>query len=269
MFQYASDLHIDCWAPKTPFESFLVPSAPYLILAGDICSAWDHRYFEFLKWTSRLWHKVYIVAGNHEYHNKKKHTIAETDLRILTFCLKYSNLVYLQAGMSAIVPNSNIRIVGGTLWCAPDPAMWSAAAKKKGDYKRIFIEDASHPKGRRKLKPADVYALHTLHKILFQFALVPNTPMESLLVVSHYMPSKELLEPEFREEAWHTFYASNDDDLFNSNIKVWMCGHGHRGTTFQIPNGPLLAMNARGYNKESELNRIKDVYNPCAIQKVI
>lgn len=269
MFQYASDLHIDGWPRTTLFETFLVPSAPYLILAGDICSAWNPRYFEFLKWASRLWYKVYIVAGNHEYHNTKRHTLAETDLRIATFCLKFNNLHYLQAGVSHAVPNTTVRIVGGTLWCAPDPAMWSKAAKKKGDYKMIYIDDPTHPKGKRKLKPMDVHMLHSIHKTLFQMACVPNTPTECILVVSHYMPSKQLLEPEFRGETWHTFYASDDEDLFTPNIKAWICGHGHRSTSLQICAGPLLSMNARGYNRDSEQKRTKDVYNPAAVQNVI
>jgi hypothetical protein len=78
------------------------------------------------------------------------------------------------------------------------------------------------------------------------------------------MPSKTLLEPEYRGEAWHTFYASDTDFLFNPAISAWICGHSHRAITLKIPRGPLLAMNARGYNRPAELTRAVDVYNPCA-----
>jgi hypothetical protein len=269
MLQYASDLHIDGWPNNTPFESFLVPSAPFLVLAGDICSAWNPRYFQFLAWTTRNWHSVFVIAGNHEYHNTKRHTLAETDARILEFCLKHKSLFYLQAGMSCLIPGTAIRIIGATLWCAPDPAMWKRAAKKKGDYRFIYIDDPAAPKGKRRLQPSDVYGLHAIQKTLLQWATYTQAPHEQLVVVTHYLPSKSLLEPEFVGEEWHTFYASDDDDLFAPQVKLWICGHSHRSIAFKHPKGVLIAMNARGYNRESEQNRKHDIYDPRSVQKVI
>jgi hypothetical protein len=83
------------------------------------------------------------------------------------------------------------------------------------------------------------------------------------------MPTKQLLEDCFKGEEWHTFYASNAEDLFTSRNPLWICGHGHRSTLLKIHNGPLLAMNARGYNKDSELERAVDKYNPATAQKMI
>lgn len=268
LLQYASDLHIDGWPIDTPYTMFLVPCAPHLVLAGDVCSAWDPRYFRFLKWASKHWATVIVIAGNHEYHNTRKHTVTETDVRILSYCAKRKNLVYLQNGMSYTIPGTFVRIVGGTFWCAPDQAMWKKAAKKKGDYRMVYIDDPSNPKGKRRLHPSDVFFLHCLQKALFAWATQPLSPYETVIVATHYIPTKRLLEPQFRGEEWHSFYASDDDDLFSPNIALWICGHGHRGTTLQVEGGPLLAMNARGYNKESEVNRETDCYNPSAVQKI-
>lgn len=268
MLQYASDLHIDGWPATTPFETFLVPCAPFLVLAGDICSAWNPRYFQFLAWAAKHWRNVFVVAGNHEYHNTHRHTLAETDARIFDFCIGRKNVVYLQAGASYLIPGTRTRIIGSTLWSAPDPAVWKRAAKKKGDYRFIWVDDASAPKGKRKLHPSDVYAMHTLHKLMLQWVLATQDRHENHIVVTHHMPSKLLLEPEYRGEELHTFYASNDDDLFTPQTKLWICGHSHRATTLKVPSGPLLAMNARGYNKPSEQSRSVDMYNPCAVQKI-
>lgn len=269
MLQYASDLHIDGWPATTPFTTFLSPSAPFLILAGDICSKWNPRYFQFLAWARRHWQAVYVITGNHEYHNSKRHTIAETDKYIHEFCLKHKNLYFLQAGMSYLIPGTTIRIIGATLWCAPDPDMWDRAAKKKGDYRFIYIDDPASPKGKRRLHPSDVYALHTIQKIFLQLMSLSQVPHEPLVVATHYLPSKLLLEPEYVGEELHTFYASNDDDLFVPQIRLWICGHSHRSLTLPVSNGPLLAMNARGYNRPSEQGRKCDVYNPSVSQKVI
>jgi len=267
--QYASDLHIDGWPPGTSFTTFLTPCSPVLIIAGDICSAWNPLYFQFLAWAAKHWRTVIVIAGNHEYHNTHKHTIAETDAHIHDFCSRKKNVFYLQGGASYLIPGTSTRIIGTTLWCAPDPVMWTAAAKKKGDYRFIYIDDPTSPKGKRKLHPSDVYTLHIVHKALLQFAIHISDPSEKLTVVTHYMPSKMLLEPEYRDEELHTFYASNDEDLFTSQCKLWICGHGHRATKHKVPDGPLLVMNARGYNKPSEQGRAIDMYDPCAVLKMI
>ena len=72
-FQYASDLHLE-FDDNYYFlmESNLVPSAPYLILAGDIDIIMSNQvtrmsYFEFL---SKNWEQVFIIPGNHEFYKK-------------------------------------------------------------------------------------------------------------------------------------------------------------------------------------------------------
>jgi hypothetical protein len=268
LIQYASDLHIDGWPPGTSPSTFITPSAPHLVLAGDICSAWDPRYFQFLKWVSKHWTTVIVIAGNHEYHNTKRHTIKETDAHIQDYCLKRKNLIYLQCGTSYFVPGTFVRIVGSTLWCAPDLNMWKKAAKKKGDYRAIWVDDPAATRGRRKLHPSDVSFLHLINKALLAWAIQPNYAEETIVVATHYLPTKQLLEEEYRGEKWHSFYASDDDDLFESQVALWICGHGHRATRYSSPSGTLVVMNARGYNRQSEQERTVDIYDKSATQKV-
>ena len=140
--QYASDLHIDEWPQGTNFSNFLIPSAPFLALAGDICSAWDPRYSHFLAWCSRLWHTVFVVSGNHEYHNPYGRTLSETDNHIYNICMKYRNVIFLQGGASYCIPGTRLRIVGATLWSNSDKAMWAKAIEKKSDYKNIYTDSS-------------------------------------------------------------------------------------------------------------------------------
>ena len=125
LFQYASDLHINDWPAGAPFSQYLVPASPFLILAGDIGPSTDPLYATFLKWTSRLWHTVLVVAGNHEYHNSEGKTLAQIDEHIEEICRKLSNVYYLQNGASYSFPG--VRVVGATLWCDVDPAIWPQA----------------------------------------------------------------------------------------------------------------------------------------------
>jgi hypothetical protein len=72
-----------------------------------------------------------------------------------------------------------------------------------------------------------------------------------------------LLEEKYMSHPMRTCYASADDDLFTSNIVVWICGHGHRAKQWKKEGDrPEFVMNARGY--PSEMNRATDVYNPEA-----
>jgi hypothetical protein len=260
--QYASDLHIDEWAPSTNFGTFLTPAAPFLALAGDICSAWDPRFVTFLTWCSRLWHTVFVVAGNHEYHNSYGKSMVETDNQIYNICLKFRNVIFLQNGASYTLPGTKIRIVGATLWSLSESGMWEEAVMKKSDYKNIYFDS---PVGKRLVLPSEIVKIHTNQVNMLVKALRPRFFDEQLIVITHHMPSKLLLEPEYRGEKWHSFYASNVDFLFHGAVAAWICGHSHRATRLKIYGGPLLLMNARGYNREHELTRKVDIYNPCVV----
>jgi hypothetical protein len=266
MIQYASDLHINDWPIGTPFDTFVTPTAPILVLAGDICSAWDPLYDHFLAWANRNWYKVILITGNHEYYCEpdQMRTIEQTDQHIASLVKKYKNVIFLQDGASYVLPGTRLRFVGTTLWSAITPAIWDEIAEKKGDYNAIYTQSGF---GIRRAHPADMCALHALQKAHLRSACMPR-PNETLIVVTHHMPTPFLLEEEYRNEAWRSCYASNDEDLFASNIAVWICGHGHRATQLQIPHGPLLLMNARGYNRPKETDRSVDVYQPGAFVRV-
>jgi hypothetical protein len=262
--QYASDLHINDWPKGTPFESFLTPVAPILVLAGDICSAWDPLFIHFLAWCSRHWYLVVFIAGNHEYYCEPglERTIQQTEYELMRISSLFPNTKYLQYGTSYIIPSTRIRFVGTTLWSDIDPAIWGAIAGKKGDYKATFVEN--FPYGIRPTHPSDICAFHAFHKTYLYAGLAPHLPGETVVVITHHMPSKLLLEDKYKGEALHSCYASDAEYLFTRNISLWICGHSHRAIRMKYPRGPYIVMNARGYNRSVELERTEDKYNPRA-----
>ena len=262
--QYASDLHINDWPRGTPFESFITPVAPILVIAGDVCSAWDPLYRYFLGWCSRNWHIVIVIAGNHEYYCKTgyERTIQETDYEILQIAAKFQNVIFLQNGASFVLPGTRIRFVGATFWSAIDPAIWDEVYEKKGDFNATFVGTEM---GIRRTKPSDINSLHYFHRAYLSSACVPHFPHEILIVITHHMPTKELLEDHYKGEKWSSCYASSAEELMTKNITAWICGHSHRATRWRSPRGPLCLMNARGYNRREELGRAIDKYNPHAI----
>lgn len=255
--QYASDLHIDHFPKGTRFESFLIPVSPILVLAGDICSVWDPLYRHFLAWCSRNWYLVILVTGNHEYFCMNKSspkTISQTDTEVYTLCNNFPNVRFLQNGASYTIPGTSIRFVGATLWSAVEPSIWSEVEQQKGDYVNTYTHVHS------RTKPSDIYTLHRQHVQSLRNAISSN---EMLIVVTHHMPSEHLLEDSYKNDVWKSCYASKNDDLLTTNVRIWICGHSHRAKTWKSP-GPLCVMNARGYNCEEELQRKEERYNPRA-----
>ena len=264
--QYASDLHINDWPEGTPFDTFLIPAGQILVIAGDICEVRSVLYNKFLYWCSLNWRYVIFITGNHEYYwDHELHprmtpmSMDEMDNFIPQTVNK--NVIFLQNGASFRLPGTNIRFVGTTLWSDIDPMIHDEIASLKGDYNATFT---STPTGIRKTTPADISALHALQKSYLASAIAPQLPTETLIVITHHMPSKHLLEPHFRDERWNSCYASNDDDLIRPNVKVWICGHSHRAIQWRAPSGTLVLMNARGYNSQDEQHRTEDIYSPTA-----
>jgi len=255
--QYASDLHIDSGL-HAPFASVLTPVAPLLVIAGDVCSAWDPLYASFLDWCSKHWSAVILVAGNHEYFIEDPYvkTLDDTDSRIYSLTAKYRNVAYLQAGQSVTV--AGIRFVGATLWSAIDPSIWNTIADTKGDYTHTYTQQGPT---LRHSHPSDMTALHALHKARIASAICPRDPGESIVVVTHHMPSFALAEQKYRSHPLRSCYASADDDLFVPAVRAWICGHSHQSQQYRAPSGTLVLMNARGY--ASERSRILRPYNPA------
>lgn len=259
--QYASDLHLDHLAPNIEFRSLITPVAPILILAGDIASVWTQIYSKFLRWCSANWRHVILVAGNHEYFCHKNHPRSrqETEQRIQNLCRIYYNVHFLQAGQTYIIPNTNIVFIGTTLYSNINPAIHDDVLVKS-DFTKTFIERNNK---LCRTHPSDHVKAHKRHRQALADAIRSVPRNFKAVVVTHYLPTHKLLEPEYQNDCWRSCYASNDDDLFRPPVSVWICGHGHRSTHINARHDILVAMNARGY-KQYELNRTVDIYQPIA-----
>ena len=257
--QYASDLHLDHFPGLTAheFETFLYPSAPILVLAGDIASAWHPIYSMFLTWCSKHWRQVILVAGNHEYHCEptRPQSRLDTDRHIKAICWKHSNLHFLQNGATFYLPKTNVVFIGTTLYSDIYPAIHHEI-RYKSDFRNSYNESL------RPNTPADFVRLHAQQKQALSDAIRSVNRGYKVIVITHYMPTEDLLEPEYVTDAWRSCYASKDDDLLRPPVCLWICGHSHRQTLYRTRRGIQLAMNARGYNKPQELDRIHDRYSP-------
>ena len=257
--QYASDLHLDHLAPNIEFKSLVTPAAPILILAGDIASVWTNVYGKFLHWCSVNWQHVILIAGNHEYfcHRDHPRSRQETEQYIKNLCRFHHNVHFLQAGQTYVIPNKNLVFIGATLYSNISKDIHDEVLVK-GDFTKTFIERDNI---LCRTHPSDHVNAHKRHKQALADAIRAVPRNFKAVVVTHYLPTLKLLEPEYQDDHWRSCYASNDEDLFRPPVSVWICGHGHRSTYILAKHNILVAMNARGY-KQYELNRTVDIYQP-------
>lgn len=261
--QYASDLHLDHLAPNIEFKSLITPSASVLVLAGDIASVWTQVYSRFIGWCSANWQHVILIAGNHEYFCNNPNTPysrQDTERYIQNLCRIYYNVHFLQAGQTYVVPNKNLIFIGATLYSNIDPAIHDEVLGK-GDFTKTFIEIDGK---LCRTHPTDHVKAHKRHRQALADAIRSVPRNYKAIVVTHYLPTRKLLEPEYQNDRWRSCYASNDDDLFRPPVTAWICGHGHRSTHINARHNILVAMNARGY-KQYELNRTVDIYQPTVL----
>ena len=69
--QYASDLHLELYT-KTTFDETIEPTAPYLVLCGDIAKLDNLNLRSFLEYISERWKLIFWIPGNEEIWNSSK-----------------------------------------------------------------------------------------------------------------------------------------------------------------------------------------------------
>lgn len=236
--QYASDLHLDA-TPNQPFGTILSPRAPLLVLAGDLCPVEHPLYASFLRWCSQNWQTVLVVAGNHEYfcENVPK-TITQIDEEIRAQTRMLPNVVFLQGGEDVEI--QGLRFVGATLWSDLDPTLWKdPALLKKGDYTHTGVDPG------RLTQPADTVRLYQNQKGRILSAI--QTSSVPVVVLTHHLPSFQLMPLEFQTSVLKSAYASPLESLMGPKVKAWICGHSHVRKQWVGPGGTLCCLNPRGY----------------------
>jgi predicted phosphodiesterase len=221
--------------------------ADVLCLAGDIGYPYSGIYREFLKQMNSDFKKVFIIAGNHEYYNSDKygtHTMEDIHQHIkwVIGLNKLDNVTFLNNSHKEY---NNVLFVGTTLW-SKIPSMNMNDICLMNDFKQIegltydtynllhykscsFIEDtlASVEKG-------DVY----------------KNPTKKIVMMTHHLPSFNLIDEKHTYSDTNCFYASKCDAYFVKPIKAWIYGHTHTPNKTLINNIQFVC-NPKGYPSEN------------------
>jgi hypothetical protein len=251
LLQYISDIHLEFHDKHNKGalqpDMFVKPVAPYLVLAGDIGIPDLESYRVFLSWCSTKWSHVFLIAGNHEFYNVR--CPVKTDMRtkkelIQRICEPLPNVHFLDCS-SYYIPEANVRILGCTLWSDVPDCVYEKAITYMNDARQIlhlkdvpftpWIQSEQHVREKQWLN-------QEIHKC--------ELTNERCLVVTHYLPSFELIHEKYKGSPLNVCFASDCDDLFRPPVVAWICGHTHTGMKIPI-HGIPCCINPYGYPHES------------------
>lgn len=249
----ASDLHLD-GIPIDQQPKF--PAGDVLLLAGDIIIAdalkYDiqrHKYKHFFDHVTKLFDRIFIIAGNHEYYHSE---IEEGEKALRQFYSNYPKIEFLQNEAREI--ESGVMLWGGTLW-TDYKNHWAEAMlmadQCMNDHWSILRSD------HKFFKPKDAYAMHREHRQSLLNHISAHrfaNPEARWIVMTHHVPFYEALNTKRWGEDNSLNYAFGCTDMWDAieaynNVMLWHSGHTHDANDLFI-NDTRMIINPLGYRFE-------------------
>ncbi len=229
--QYASDLHLEYRRNGEYLaEHPLQVAGDVLVLAGDIGYLDDERTYRshpFWDWASAHYRQVIVVPGNHELY---RHFDLDRLYDGWMLAIRHNVHCYY---------NAVLRIAHGIdLIVTP---LWSSIAPENGRYTEFGVTDFHRIRsGGEPLTWQRFNEEHHRCLAFLQRAVSRSTALH-IVVVSHHVPTFQLLYPAFARKAYSGAFAV---ELFSyiarSPIDYWIFGHSHYNLSLQIGKTQLV-----------------------------
>lgn len=247
--QIASDLHLEFpdnkkWLDVNP----LIPKANILLLAGDIVvDKYKEKAGKFYEKIEGDFSNIISVMGNHEfYKGDVAYAYPSYFKQITGKHIKLNN-------KSVII--GNVKFIVSVLWSFVLPQHTATIWNTMNDYALISTKDTYGTK-----IPLAVEATNKYHQISLDFIKSElKKPFDGkVVVITHHLPSYRLIKPKHAGDPVNSAFATNLDDLIESNpqIALWVCGHSHDFADIVIGSTRVVA-NPLGYVLENEHHGFK------------
>ena len=251
-FQYASDLHLEFYDKHDKgaidFRQWIEPSAPYLILAGDIGQPHRASYHTFIRQAATAFDRIYLIAGNHEFYNK---TMPMDAIKQNIRTGLPANVEFLDN--TATTTPEGLRILGSTLWSNILPHEMVDSLYFLADFRLIkHTEDKAWT-------PHSYILQHATDRNWLEEQLNDH-PEQPTLVMTHHLPSFECIADEFVGKPMNSCFASDLDELFVPPVKAWVAGHTHTPMIKEVNEIPVY-INPAGYPNEHRKYNRKATFN--------
>jgi len=249
-FQLISDIHLEFY--KLSNIPFIIPTADYLILAGDIGKPKSDIYYTFMQDCSEKFKHTFVICGNHEYYSNH-HTIQQIDDHFIHLNNEWSNVHFLQRMSFEL---DDIIILGCTLWSHIPDSMLSSIVDMMNDYNHIMIGKNENHK-YIKLDPNYVNQLHQNDLEWLRRNIESLSTDKKILIITHHAPLMKMAG-KYYDQILNCAYTTDLSDFIisHSNVKMWCCGHTHQHVDLQIENTRVLS-NCKGYPGEKSCNYVE------------
>lgn len=236
--RYFSDLHLEFIEPKN-IDTYLQQIPPsqddeICILAGDIGNPYSTNYTKFINFISTNFKKSFIIAGNHEYYNKKE--MNDTNIFLKKYFEKYENISFL---------NNEYEIYNN--YCFIGTILWSKITDPKYEINDVYyIQNFDYKKYNEKHVECVDFLTNTLEL------------NNNCIVISHHVPSHSLTDDKYKTPSYlpyNQWFSCDMDDIIDSNkdkLKCWIYGHTHVSSNKIINDIPFLC-NPIGYPNENDI----------------
>eukprot|EP01122_Echinamoeba_exundans_P013727 TRINITY_DN6035_c0_g1_i1.p1 TRINITY_DN6035_c0_g1~~TRINITY_DN6035_c0_g1_i1.p1 ORF type:complete len:307 (+),score=49.32 TRINITY_DN6035_c0_g1_i1:116-922(+) len=242
-FQVASDLHVEFFRDIDPIE--ITPSAPYLILAGDIGIPSKPTLAALLERESKRFKRVFFIAGNHEFYGSEYHSVKKN---LAEICGRFDNVIFMDK-TSVWLPECEVRVLGTTLWShVPDDSI-GAVARSLNDYGqiRLALDESGTKTCKLAVQDTNKWFKAESEWLKAEIEKAKAAKEEKVLVVTHHAPlTKGTSHPQHDGSEINCAFSTDMSHLLGDPVKVWVFGHTHYSSD-QVVNGTRVVSNQLGY----------------------
>jgi hypothetical protein len=239
LFHIVSDIHIERDYPQVPkWDKIINKRCENIILAGDIGHLeLFEQYSSFIFDICSNFKNVILVPGNHEFYSEKYdfEFLYKLLLKLKNIC---HNLIILDNNYIDL--DGNIRLYGTTLWCN---------IPYRNLEKNVPILCNNNKIDNNWLNQKNQECIIKIQQNIKK----AQNDNKRLIIISHYSPSLENLNPKNFECNIRFYYFCNLEYLFNrTNVYTWIYGHTHYNKDYYSANNTRILSNqyrAKNYNR--------------------
>lgn len=238
--QYASDLHLERPDNSRYIKHHpLIPSAEILVLAGDIGIMGSDNFTKhpFWNFVSDNFERTLVVPGNHEFFGKYNINLVpqgEVSSIHTNVTIHYNDTIRI----------GDVDFILSTLWSEISVENYEDIRNIMGDFHRIYD-------GEKLLERQRYNQEHKLCLDYINYA-VKSSNAEKIVVVSHHIPSFELVAQEYLGSIYNeAFTVELNDFIKSTHIDSWIYGHSHRNIDSTVGQTRCLS-NQLGYVLQNE-----------------
>jgi predicted phosphodiesterase len=255
--QIVSDTHLEFRGDA--FQGLIKPSAPILILAGDICAVGNSSDFEtykkFITYLSTKFKYIFHVSGNHEYYTTgvKDVTPAQTvpgiNLQLKKFAYTFDNVFYLNNDVIRLtIDHYNYVFIGSALWTYVKKDDRKMIQGCMNDYTQIYMPNEEYKKelGNSRVRKYNIDDMSKFHIKAVNFVkreIKKLKPNDIPILITHHKPVYDKTKSDHLTQAYQTNLV---DVIIKPPIKVAIHGHTHIKYD-KIINKVRIVSNPKGY----------------------